>query len=91
MISYAEYLAQHLDKVTKYQEYIAENIDNSIAYSEYIAEQLDKNYHLEPHYKEKKLREDRREKLKEIFDGDVEDFKESDDIKKDLIFGFDLK
>jgi uncharacterized protein Yka (UPF0111/DUF47 family) len=81
-ISYSEYIAENLDKFINYSKYVDDNLDKIIDYSEYIAEQLD------PHYKEKKLRKDRCEKIKEIFE-EVE-MKNTDDIKKDLIYGFDL-
>jgi hypothetical protein len=70
-----------------YSEYIVEHLDNSIAYAEYITEQLNKPSSLDPHYKEKKLREVRQKKIKEILGEDadgilVESMKDSNDIKK---------
>ena len=39
--SYADYIADQVDKSIKYSEYIAEKLDESIRYSEYVADKLD--------------------------------------------------
>ena len=94
MTSYSEYIAENLDKVISYSEYIAEHIDKSIDYSEYIAEQLNNPFQLYPHNKERKLREYRRKKIEDILGDDtggVKNEENTGDIKKDLIYGFNLE
>jgi hypothetical protein len=94
MKTYSEYIAENIDKVISYSEYIAEHLDKSIDYAEYVAEQLNKSYQLNPHYKEMKLREDSRKKIEDILGEDIDGVKNKEntgDIKKDLIYGFDLK
>ena len=82
-LSYAEYIAEHLDNNIAYSEYLAENIEKNIKYSEYISECLDQNIdytvyinesmHNSLELRTKKLRKNRNKKIKELFSNDIYD------------------